>query len=117
MTGSSVGVLAALLPALLLLTPSEHEYWLVWPGVALMIGAVTGCGVGLRRGGYGSAGATCLVFGVVLAVLYYAMVFVSDNDGVAMVGVLVIPVLSPLLSPLARLIALVTGDLLRGAWR
>jgi hypothetical protein len=42
------------------------------------------------------------------------MVFVSDNDGVAMVGVFVMPVFSPLLSPLARLIAVVLGDLVRG---
>ncbi len=86
-TGSSVGVLAVLLPALLLLLPGEHaDYWLVWPGVALMLGAVLGCGVGLRRGGYRGAGVTSPVFGAVLAGLYYAVVFVSDNEGVAMVG-------------------------------
>lgn len=113
--GSGVGVLVGLLPAVVLLLPGENaDNWLVRPGVALMLGAVLGCWIALRLGGYRRAGVTGLALAGVLAGLYWPMVFVSGDEGVSMVGVFVVPVLSPLLSPLARVIALPLGDLLRG---
>lgn len=110
--GSWLGVVLALPLAMVLLLRGEHaDYWLVWPGVALMIGAVLGCWLGLRYFGYTESGATGLVYAAVLAVLYWFTVFVIGDRGMAMTAVLVIPLFSPLLAPLARAIVLVLADL------
>ncbi len=106
--GSFFGVLVVSIPVVLaFVLGSEYESgWLLRPGVILMIGCVLGCWSGLRWDGHGGAGATASVLTLVLVVLYASFLFIPGSDMVAVLGIVFLPLLSPLLTVPSRAVVL-----------